>query len=79
MKIIPLDSLLQQEMLEITGGNGAGSGISTCTCESGARQGPGRTGTCTCKSGAAQSTDPDKGISDQTPIYICQSGAFIKP
>ena len=82
MNIIPLDSLLQQEMLEITGGNGAGSGASSCTCVSGARQGPGKTGTCTCKGGAGQSTDPDSGISqpDQPPIYICQSGAYqIKP
>lgn len=71
-----LDTLLSQEMLEVTGGAGSTQG-STCVCISGAGQGPGDRGKCECRDAANQSTDPKKDLEDLKPEISCYHLATV--
>lgn len=56
MKLLPIETLLLQEMEDVKGGVGG-----TCKCESGAGQGEDNEGTCVCTaSGAAQVISPTR-------------------
>lgn len=75
MNLPAIETLLSQEMNEVKGGGGNIG--ATCTCKSGAAQGPGTAGHCECENGAAQSTSPETDPTNpDKPIYICQTAAF---
>jgi hypothetical protein len=71
MKIMSIESLLDQEMLEVKGGTAG-----TCSCTTGAHQSDSAGGKCICKSAAQQiDTSKDSGP-DPSDVCNCTSGAL---
>jgi hypothetical protein len=72
MNISRIESLLDQEMLEVKGGR-----ANICSCDTGARQSKDGNGVCKCKNAAQQiDTGTSSGPSGSDTVCQCDTGAI---